>query len=112
MLKSSLRCLKANLSWSIIWSPWSGRRIIVPRRVRLGLRVARHIAVRVHPLLVPLYPIGQEKDPGHRIVIARVVIIQPRHVIVELAGVAFVGAQGAHGVAPGAIGAVELLALD
>jgi len=59
-----------------------------------------------------LHRICREEDAGDRVIVARVVIVQPRYEVVVLAGVAFagVGAGRACGEARGSVGSVELRA--
>lgn len=72
------------------------------RGVTARLRVAPHIGIGIHPLQVALYAISGEEEPGHRVIIARVVVIQPREGISILAREAFGCAHTPGGVALGA----------
>ena len=78
-------------------SRWIGPRLWIPL----------HIGIRVHPLRIALHAIGRHEPPTHWIIPPRVVVIQSRYAVGELAGVALVGAQAALHVALVAVGAVE-----
>ena len=56
--------------------------------------------------------IRRQELPHHRIVVPGIVVVEATHGILELAGVAFVGAHRALAVTLGAVGAVDLLAQD
>src|SRR5579875_973055 len=82
------------------------------RRVRPRLWILLHIGIWVHPLRIGLHAIGRHEPPAHWILPPRIIVIQSRYRVGELAGVALVGAQTALEVALIAVGAVKLLALD
>src|SRR5579885_3272318 len=91
------------------------RRIKLPRRIIVRLRVAPHIHIGVHPLLIAFFAIGGEEDTDGGFVIARVVVVQAAEGVGVLAGEAFAGshaAETARVVAPVAVGAVSLVARE
>src|SRR5882762_3519483 len=49
--------------------------IRLPGRIVLGLRVAAHVGIGVHPLSIALLAVGGHEAPGDWIVIACVVIV-------------------------------------
>lgn len=75
-------------------------------------RIASDIAVGVHALGVALLLVGGQEAPDHRIIIARVVIIQAGEAIGELTGITLTGSYCTRCVAFGARGAVDLFAED
>ncbi len=87
------------------------RTIYLSRRVRARLRIAPHIAVRVHALGVALHVIGREEHADVPQIIPRVIVRQPRRGVNELPGIALVRARRALSVTMGAVGIVELLPL-
>src|SRR5579885_2598899 len=66
-----------------------GRRIKLPRRIIIGLRVASHIHVGVHPLLITFFAVGGEEDADGWLVVARVVVVQAAEGDAVLAAEAF-----------------------
>lgn len=85
---------------------WPSHRL--SRGVIVRLRIPAHIIVRVHPLHVPLNHIRHEKHTHHRVIISRIVIVQPRRIPI-LPGEALGGAHAARLVPPGAVGPVNLI---
>ncbi len=79
------------------------------RGITQRLRVVAHIAVGVHPLRVALSDIGRHKAAHHRIIVPRVVVVQPAGIEV-LAREALVGRNGPLAVALCAVGTVGLVA--
>lgn len=84
----------------------------MPRGVGPCLRVAPDISIWLHALCVALHAIWGEEHTHRRIVVARHVVIQPRHAIGALASEANAGGQCVGTVALVAIGTVELGAND
>src|SRR5579884_2867855 len=68
-----------------------GRRIHLPRRVDIGLRVGPHIFIGVGSRQVALYGVGGEEDTCGRVVVARAVVVQPGEIVIVLTGEAFAG---------------------
>ena len=60
----------------------------------LRLRVPIHIRIRVHPLQIALCLVHREEDAGHRVIVARDVVVQPRQAIVVLPGKTLGGVDG------------------
>src|SRR5579885_2948141 len=91
------------------------RRIKLPRRIIVRLRVAPHIHIGVHPLLIAFFAIGGEEDTDGGFVIARVVVVQAAEGVGVLAGEAFArchAGEAARVVAQVAVGAVGLVAAE
>ena len=87
-----------------------GAHTSLPSRVRLRLRVARNISVRVHPLHVPLLHIRRKELRHHWIIVPGIIVIEPAHRVVELARIALIGTPRTLHVALAAVGTVDLLA--
>jgi hypothetical protein len=94
------------------WAPCKWIPPIIPRGITQRLRIAPHIRIGVHPLLIALHTIDRQEHPHHWIIIPRVVIVQSRHRTMDLPGVTFGRADAAGHVAAVPIGAVDLLAQD
>src|SRR5579884_1607746 len=105
--------LSAGRRWVPIALRW--RRVILPRRVIVGLRVATHVHVGVHALLVAFFAVGGEEDTDGGLVVARVVVVQATEGVGVLAGEAFAGShagEAARVVTQVAVGAVGLVARE
>src|SRR5579885_1439884 len=92
-----------------------GRRIKLPRRIIIGLRVASHIHVGVHPLLITFFAVGGEENADGWLVVARVVVVQAAEGVAVLAAEAFArchARKAARVVAQVAVGAVGLVAAE
>jgi hypothetical protein len=57
----------------------------VPAGIAIRRRIACHVPIAIQPIVDR---IGRDELPGHRIVVARLVVIQPRGAIGPLPGVA------------------------
>ena len=78
----------------------------------LCLRIATHIAVRVLTRPIPLHGIRREEHPGHLVIIARAIVIQPGQAVVVLPGEALGGVDRPLVIAEVAVGSKHLVALD
>src|SRR5579885_1978761 len=65
------------------------RRVILPRWVVVRFRVASHIHIGVHPLLITFFAVGGEEDADGWLVVARVVVVQAAEGVAVLAAEAF-----------------------
>ncbi len=81
---------------------------MLSRGITATLRIARDIAIRVHPLQIALHRIRREEHPHHWIIIPGVVVVEPGQRIIVLPGEAFGGSHTALLVALAAIGTVDL----
>src|SRR5579885_1439289 len=91
------------------------RRVILPRWVVVRFRVASHIHIGVHPLLITFFAVGGEEDADGWLVVARVVVVQAAEGVAVLAGEAFArchARKAARVVAQVAVGAVGLVAAE
>src|SRR5579884_4046377 len=105
--------LHAGRRWVPIALRW--RRIKLPRRVIVGLRVATDVHVGVHALLIAFFAIGGEEDADGWLVVARVVVVQAAEGVAVLAAEAFArchARKAARVVAQVAAGAVGLVAAE
>ncbi len=87
----------------------------MPCRVIIGLRVAPHIHIGVHPHRVAFFAVGGEEDADCGLVVARVVVVQTAEGVAVLASEAFAGSHAGETtgvVAPVAVGAVYLVASE
>jgi len=80
--------------------------------ISIGLRVAPHIGIRVHPCHVPLHCIGRQEHAHHRVVVACIVVIQSGERVIVLTREAFGRAVRPLVVALLAIGSIHLVAFD
>ena len=84
---------------------------IPSRRIAKGLRVAIDIGIRIQALRIALRRIRREEHPHHRVIVARMQVIQPRAIVV-LSNEALRGIDAARVVPPTAIRPEELIALE
>ncbi len=84
--------------------------IHLSRRVRLGFRVLPYIRIGVGPLHIPQLLVRRDKQPDHRVIVARPVIVQPGGGVVVLPRKAFGGVRthGSAAVAGCTIRVIEL----
>ena len=80
--------------------------------VFICLRITTHIAVRVLTRPIPLHGILREEHPGHLVIIARAIVIQPGQAVVVLPGEALGGVDRPLVIAEVAVGSEHLVALD
>ncbi len=81
------------------------------RRITMRLRIAIDIRIGVHALQVPLRAIRRQEHADDLVVVAGIVVIQPRAVVV-LPGEAFERVDGACVVARVAVRPKHLVPLD
>src|SRR6266705_5020309 len=84
----------------------------MPCRIILCLRVATHIGIGIHPLHVPLLRICRQEHAYLWVIVARVIVVQPRQTIVVLPGEALGRVDAAFEVAGGAIWPEYLVPFD
>ena len=79
------------------------------RRIILGLWIALDIPRRVHPSRIALHRVRRQEHARHRVIIPRVVVVQPRCIGI-LARKALVRPHAAALILLGAIGMIGLIA--
>ena len=80
-------------------------------RVYSAYRIATDIGVGIHALRVTLHTVRAEKAAHHRVIVARIVVIQPADGVLVLPGEALEGPHAALLVYLRAIGVIDTVAL-
>src|SRR6266851_1116548 len=81
-------------------------------RIIFRLRIISHVSIRIHPLHISTGLVDREEPPHHWVIVARVIVIQPRDTVGILPCKAFGRVHLPLLVTCGAIGSIYLIPLD